>query len=111
MGWLFLCFSIGAVWWLLSRLRRPYVGLGLALLGAILACGLALAAGVAYLVFGFTPQQRGDDFSGLGVAILCVVGIPAAGALGGFGLGLGFAFRRERRFPAMSSAKPEPLDL
>jgi peptidoglycan biosynthesis protein MviN/MurJ (putative lipid II flippase) len=97
--------------WLISRLRKPYVGLGLASLGAVLAGGAALSAGLYYLKFHYAPprQTHDMDFGGMVTPLLCMIFIPAASAAAGFILGVGFAFWRERALSAAASSKSEGL--
>ena len=104
---------IAALGLALNQLRAPYIGCGLALLGAILAGGLALVAGMAYLKYGSAPPKpRNDsDFSSMAVPLFCLVFIPAGSALTGFVLGIGYAFWRERWLTTRPPRKPERLDL
>ena len=97
----------------LTRLRRPFVGFGVASIGAILAGCLALAACYVYLTVFQPPRQpRADaDWSGLASVILYVFLIPGVSAIIGFGLGIGYAFWRERSLPGRSPKEPGPLDL
>jgi hypothetical protein len=72
---------------------RWYLGCALALLGAVLAGGLAFGAGWYYLNHYFVkPRPRHDmDFGDLGTPILCLLVIPAMSALAGLVLGVASA--------------------
>ena len=103
---------IAALGLAIAGLRRPYVGCGLALLGAMIAAGLALGTGALYLKFGFTPPRpkNDSDWSGILMPMLCIVFIPAGSGLLGFVVGIVYAYWRERSVPARLSPKPEPID-
>jgi hypothetical protein len=114
MAWLLI--PIGAVVVIglaLSRLRRPFVGLGLTLLGGILGGVLTFGAAMFWLVYLYTPPRpRNDsDWSGLEVPLFFVVVVPFGCTILGILLGLGFSFWREWHPPAKPLEKPEPLDL
>jgi hypothetical protein len=97
MFWLILIGAMVVYGAILSRLRQPFVGLGLSVLGAILAGGLAYAATVYYFKYEYVkPRPTHDmDFGGLGTSLLYGVIFPVASALGGLVLGLMLAFWRE----------------
>ena len=92
----------------ITRLRNQYVGCAFALLGAILAGGLALGVGWFYVRHYYTaPRPRNDsDWSGAAVPLLCMVLLPGVSALIGFALGIGFAYWRERPAQAFPPKKP-----
>src|SRR6516165_3443087 len=75
----------------ITRLRNQYVGCAFALLGAILAGGLALGVGWSYVRYYYTaPRPRNDsDWSGAAVPLLCMVLIPGVSALIGLVPGIG----------------------
>src|SRR4051812_25664251 len=104
---------IAAIGFALTRLHRPFVGLGVASIGATLAGCLALAACYVYLTVFQPPRQpRADaDWSGFASVILYIFLVPGVSVIIGFGLGLGYAFWREHSLPEGSPKEPGPLDL
>jgi hypothetical protein len=88
---------------------RWYMGCGLALLGAILAGGIAFGAGWYYVNrYHVAPRPQHDmDFSGLETPLICLVVIPALSTLVGLVLGLGYAYFLVGSLPDKSSSKPD----
>jgi hypothetical protein len=113
MGWVILLGVVVAIGLALSRLRRPFLGLGLTLLGGILGGGLSFGAAWLWLIYLYDPPKpRNDsDWSGLAVSLFLLLLVPLGCTVLGILLGLGFSFWRERTHPAESLKKPEPLDL
>jgi hypothetical protein len=79
-------------------LQRPWVGLCLAWLGAILGAGIALGVAMLYIKYvhvRYVPRND-SDWSGVGDYIVWFIVIPTASSIAGLWQGYRYASRRER---------------
>src|SRR4051812_13730966 len=96
--------AVAGIGFAISRLRRPYVACGIALLGAVLAGFVAFVAGNTYVSLTSGPPRADADWGGAEKFLTYGIIYPGVSAFFGLVLGIGYAYRRE-------SSKAEPLDM